>query len=120
MKYEFAMKWADALESGEYQQSKGRLKTKYGYCCLGVACEISGATWHDDDGYFYLAEWQGQPITGCLSPSTCLVLDWGVSHGDFIWQGKDGKCYNLIQMNDCMGSSFTEIAKVIREHWEEI
>jgi hypothetical protein len=28
--------WLKALRSGEYAQDKGLLKTKHGYCCLGV------------------------------------------------------------------------------------
>lgn len=36
-------KWVDALRSGEFKQSKGALKRGNNtYCCLGVACEISG------------------------------------------------------------------------------
>jgi hypothetical protein len=40
-------KWADTLESGSYRQTRGRLrtyrgkdKTHYSYCCLGVLCNI--------------------------------------------------------------------------------
>lgn len=42
-------KWVEALRSGEYQQGKGHLTVldadgnKF-YCCLGVACEVSGVT----------------------------------------------------------------------------
>lgn len=31
-----------ALRSGKYQQTIGALKDNLGYCCLGVACEVSG------------------------------------------------------------------------------
>ena len=32
-----------ALRSGRYEQGHNRLKDEYGgYCCLGVACDISG------------------------------------------------------------------------------
>ena len=38
-----------ALRSGEYQQITGRLTDETGYCCLGVACEISGlGEWSTD------------------------------------------------------------------------
>lgn len=42
---EFAEKWIEALESGEYKQGNGMLAidTELGekqYCCLGVACRI--------------------------------------------------------------------------------
>ena len=38
--------WVEALRSGEYKQGRGALCRKtedtFEYCCLGVACEISG------------------------------------------------------------------------------
>lgn len=46
--------WVDALRSGEYRQARGALRRLvpgeetdsdlYGYCCLGVACEIARKT----------------------------------------------------------------------------
>jgi hypothetical protein len=34
-------KWVDALRSGRYEQTTGRLANQEGYCCLGVACEVA-------------------------------------------------------------------------------
>lgn len=35
--------WLRALRSGEYKQTRGKLKDlSGGYCCLGVACEVIG------------------------------------------------------------------------------
>ena len=39
--------WIEALRSGQYQQTSGLLRSDNGFCCLGVACDISG-----------LSEWQ--------------------------------------------------------------
>lgn len=43
----FVTEWVKALRSGKFRQTKGKLGTKtkckngqYGYCCLGVACEV--------------------------------------------------------------------------------
>lgn len=33
-------KWVDALRSGDYKQTNGRLRDNNGFCCLGVGCEI--------------------------------------------------------------------------------
>lgn len=38
--------WIDALRSGEFDQARGWLASKntsdqWGYCCLGVACEVA-------------------------------------------------------------------------------
>lgn len=39
---EFKEKWIAALRSGEYKQTEKYLYDGYGYCCLGVACKITG------------------------------------------------------------------------------
>ena len=36
-----AEKWVAALESGEYDQTAGRLRNGDSFCCLGVACELA-------------------------------------------------------------------------------
>lgn len=33
-------RWADALRSGDYEQTKGSLNDGKGYCCLGVLCDL--------------------------------------------------------------------------------
>lgn len=44
-------KWVAALRSGDYKQGNGvlRRETKDGveFCCLGVLCDIEGATWKE-------------------------------------------------------------------------
>lgn len=35
-----AQRWANALRSGKYKQTKMTLQDSNGYCCLGVACSI--------------------------------------------------------------------------------
>lgn len=41
---EFKAKWVAALRSGEYKQGQGELWNEQNncYCCLGVACVLSG------------------------------------------------------------------------------
>lgn len=41
MKRKDAMRWIKALRSGEYKQGTSLLKSKEGFCCLGVLCEIN-------------------------------------------------------------------------------
>ncbi len=92
-----AKKWVEALESGRFQQAKGKLRTADGFCCLGVACEISGLGKWDHENY----------KTKTSSRSSFLpmeVKEWlGLGH-------KDG---DLMILNDG-GSSFLEIAALIR------
>jgi hypothetical protein len=41
LKPEVKKKWLDALSSGEYPQSRHALRNGYGYCCLGVLCDVN-------------------------------------------------------------------------------
>lgn len=34
------LKWTQALRSGKYYQTRLKLQTPAGYCCLGVACDV--------------------------------------------------------------------------------
>lgn len=50
MNMENMQKLVDALRSGEYEQVSGTLRKLSGYCCLGVACDISGlGAWEAND-----------------------------------------------------------------------
>ena len=41
MNKEVMIKWAEALESGKYQQAKKKLRIdENSFCCLGVLCEL--------------------------------------------------------------------------------
>lgn len=41
-------KWVAALRSGEYEQGRAALRRGNDFCCLGVACDISGVgEWED-------------------------------------------------------------------------
>ena len=45
-------KWIEALRSDEYEKTEGKLidGTRTKYCCLGVACDISGlGKWHETE-----------------------------------------------------------------------
>ena len=57
-----ATKWVEALRSGNYPQTQGKLYrsddgdvfTSVGYCCLGVLCDLDdNGEWDDDDHYRY-------------------------------------------------------------------
>ncbi len=41
MKKDIAIRWVEALRSGNYGQASFRLKDDDKYCCLGVLCEIT-------------------------------------------------------------------------------
>ena len=46
---QFLTKWIAALRSGEYEQGYSQLRKGDTFCCLGVACDISGVgRWRHD------------------------------------------------------------------------
>lgn len=51
MNQQIKEKWMNALRSGEYSQTKGCLRTKNGFCCLGVLCDLyskeTGTGWEE-------------------------------------------------------------------------
>ena len=120
-------KWLEALESGGYNQTTGRLARRSNdgsvrYCCLGVACDISGITkWEAaDDGVFRYAQ-----QTDELPPS---VMKWlGVKDHTGCLMNEDGDITPdkktgfgcLTAMNDGRWS-FKRIAKFIRENTDLI
>jgi hypothetical protein len=103
-------KWVKALRSGEYRQTKSVLTNGNGFCCLGVACEISGLGHWAGDG-----EWEYR--TKGSSPDTAFlpnaVRDWlglATTGGDF-------GATSLTHLNDT-GKRFPAIARIIESEPE--
>jgi hypothetical protein len=103
----FKAKWVAALLSGEYQQTSATLRSETGFCCLGVACDVSGAgTW--------------EPIDNGTQHRYNLADDSRVS---FVPQaladkiGLRGETQHVLSiMNDSSGASFAEIAQYIQDN----
>ena len=62
-----ARKWVEALRSGRYKQGRNRLRTEYGYCCLGVACEVyrretGGGIWEEGTLDFHIFDGTGRRV----------------------------------------------------------
>ncbi len=137
-----ATKWVDLLESGKYKQGREQLRTRNGYCCLGVACDMTMlGTWVKEDGdkgdWMYKAgEGRGtRTNSGHLPGIVRDRLGLSTSVGTFRMSDAERtalkgvlsrKTLNVIQgrmyansscslacLND-EGVSFAEIAKVIR------
>ena len=133
---ENARKWVEALRSGEYKQTKSYLRTKKGFCCLGVACDLYAketgeGEWNDgSDGtniagssywYAFISSKNKRKETAGLP---VYVMEWlGIRDqlGDyskkvdvhFSSPVKEMIEYSSLGgMNDT-GSSFAEIADVI-------
>jgi hypothetical protein len=120
-------KWIEALRSGKYTQTRERLKDDVGYCCWGVACEISGLgefKWMSRDH-----EWAFSSGDGCRSlgnPSLGVIAWAGAYDLDHIRvagikHDRDGRnplecAYSLIECNDEIGLSFDQIADILEAH----
>jgi hypothetical protein len=110
MIYERAMALVEALRSGKYVQTRGKLREAGGeaFCCLGVACEISN-----------VVKWNGVCYIDDNNDTNEHVLPYAVRD----WLGAketnpgtdDEHC--LASMNDA-GASFATIADFIEQHWE--
>jgi hypothetical protein len=124
--------WCEALDSGRYKQAPGRLRNVHvdGFCCLGVACDLSGTGTWDDEGYF-VANDSGRFEGSCLPIHLLDVLGLNTDTGTFEVASLPGELQaeiialytktddevpsvcELTSMND-RGASFPLIAKVIR------
>ena len=136
--------WADALESGRFQQTTGKLRNDEGYCCLGVLCDLA-----IENGV--AIKWEGgEYLVQCPEPEDPYgeVDEHGqywVTHGDEdlpqsvqVWAGfsisnptlveaqdevvaDDGireraaDDGSAISLNDGRGWSFVQIAAAVRQ-----
>lgn len=117
MKQEVKKKWIKALRSGEYKQTRERLKDNKGYCCLGVLCDLfvkenPKFSWVENKpGEFYLAD-SGYYLSGVQLPR--VVQDWaGLESSNPSVKGT-----NLIFANDKTEFSFKSISELIEEDEE--
>lgn len=123
MKKEIAMKWADALESGEYDQGKHALHARRNeFCCLGVLCDISK-----------LGDWEsGFNANGYVPKRHTAGLGGALVLPDFVqaWSGLtsnkgeftgavNDESLTLTRLND-RGVPFTKIAKYIRKYYDKL
>lgn len=128
------LKWAEALESGQYPQATGALAAylhtdndeppTIGYCCLGVACIIAANNGidltnhtnhndptHDDDTTDHNLFWFADHDSDLPE----AVQQWlGIDDSDPQLITADGSTRRAITLNDDNHYTFTEIAAAIR------
>jgi hypothetical protein len=113
-------KWLTALESGDYKQGHGRLRTDQGFCCLGVLCEVAGLrARHTITGFDYDASTGVVP--GILASHMGMDCDGKFSRGTLA-ESPTTDC--LAAMNDGYNGNkrytFAEIAAFIRSHHDHL
>lgn len=132
--YERMLHLCDVLESGKYQKGKRQLRDGDTYCCLGVACDLSGlGEWHHQEGGTYyvgpwgnlefaylpepVREYYGFPSTAGIETNMLVtaVIDLKVPERMLPYETR----VNLVHLNDgghnVEEKSHPEIAKIIRE-----
>ena len=130
MDYDFAMKWADALESGKYKQTKGVLYDGDGYCCLGVAAVLAGEKFVPRKTFWQRLKRfaskkdvgfkiQSSTDTSVLSPEVRGKFGMKHSDGSYFAKNKFNIIETLTSLNDG-GKTFPEIAKVIRKNYQSL
>ena len=112
--------WVAALRNGHYQQGYGRLRTvQDGYCCLGVAEHVRGATFKRDyDAWFVENEAPPQQEASILTHAGAHWL--GLSECDPLvpyWDAEQHEWFavTLSYLNDSRVRSFAWVADVVDE-----
>ena len=111
MKKEIKARWVAALRSGVYAQTKEKLRSGDGYCCLGVLCDLhaneTNTPW-TPDGFSFMYKW-----ANLVLPSD--VRKWaGLTLNDPTVK-VNGKQESLSNMNDTHQKSFDDIADAIEK-----
>ena len=117
----------EALESGKYTQGSNYLHKDNYYCCLGVACDISGlGRWSMDTGriaFRYVVEDEVDGSTSYRLPQ--VVADYyGFTSqvGDLLqeeqrtwWDGSVSRAESMAGLNDFLELGFPQIAQLLRD-----
>ena len=109
--------WLEALESGEYAQSKDCLCDGEGFCCLGVACDVFGMTGVENSAGRYLFDGKETYAPKGVAKKLRLRNQMGSTTVPVAYRPSTRNCYSLADAND-MGATFKQIARAIRKNPE--
>lgn len=127
---EVIQKWIEALESGEYQQTKGTLRSNLdAFCCLGVLCELAvtesvipDPVNHFGDWLYGTDEWDRRGGSLPRSVQVWAGFEEGDPRVNSSWIHPDYEedepfKATLADLNDSAGYDFNQIAQVIRSNF---
>ena len=107
--------WVAALRSGTYTQTTGELQNAYGFCCMGVLCDLYfqkvGGNWtpSEDEEMIVFTDEDGNTNFGTCPDG---VMEWsGLKEENPYVSGR-----HLSDWNDEEKISFDEIANLINEN----
>lgn len=113
MNQEIKVKWLEALRSGQYKQTKHRLKDEKGFCCLGVLCDIysqeNKTPWEKNDG-------AQEAILNNTKILPITIMQWAeLTNTDpcLRYDPEQADTCALSHMNDTKIYSFDQIADII-------
>lgn len=116
----------DALRSGRYKQGKDALRIDDSYCCLGVACDISGlGEWkgtniYDDDGRFVETQWCYELPSGASSSDVlpqAVAYYYGFESNNPMLGDEFGNTYAASAFNDQKNYGFNKIADLFEREY---
>lgn len=102
-KEELLRRWVEALRSGEYTQTTGRLRDMDGHCCLGVLCDVSGR-----------GRWEGESY---VTDIAAYLIPYDVADAAGIDADRQD---DLARFNDSGGLTFAQIADEIEKWHPEV
>lgn len=117
-------RWIEALESGEYKQTKNFLYDGVGYCCLGVACKVAGREFTQVNDYWKI-DGEGALLPYDVMDELGLYENNGLDENHYdirpgVESGEVPLLYDsLTTLNDLGGHDFKQIAQVIRKQLED-
>lgn len=123
-KEEFATRrktWLDALRSGKYKQGTTYLKVDDCYCCLGVACELTGYPSEEELGYTSWEELGGNNrLISTMSKNIMNYYGFAFADGLFknAYTYKDHN--SLANLNDTERMTFNEIADFVEKNMSKV
>ncbi len=114
-------RWLRALEGGSFKQGTGQLRENDRYCCLGVACKISGLGEYDDDDMYRVdKEIDSADLAGLPSVRKVLGMTSPQAHVAACLNDGDNMIYGVQDVNpENKKCSFKEIAAFFRKIWRQ-
>jgi len=114
MKKEIAQLWCRALRSGEFRQTTLRLENDGAYCVNGVLSALALCEGICTYGNRGLGSFDGRKTSLSFN-----IQEWSgikTQNAALIYKGKKT---SLADLND-LGYTFSELAKIIQENYEQI
>ncbi len=115
MNQQIKQQWIEALRSGEYSQTQNQLKNHYGYCCLGVLCDLyskanENGLWIEEENLFHFETFEGEYEYSTLPTDVCKWA--GLDDDNPVVEYGEEKVA-ISDLNDKEQLSFNQIAAII-------